>query len=530
MRLQKTYYLFFKFKSTLLIAIVFFGINSNAIAQSTKFDSIFYNTIVNSEDSDKALFVADSLYSNSTGKTNKIRSLMLSASIYNKKGVSSNALSYAVKAYLIAEKSSNYEWIAKISGFLSTQYRTLGLKEAGLSYLKKGKEAALRMDNKNNANLFLAVAYQEEAYYLIDEKKYVEVAKSLEEAGVLFNRLPDSSAKFFNLAANYELLGANNLKLSNTTVAENEFKESLMYLDKASAHNTALRGFVCLGLARVSIKNKNHELTKYYFSKAIEIANNTDVLSFKDELYKELISYYDTNGNTLMYKKYTKLYNEVLHKQSVEDKAGVNQIVSSLNESTESAFAGRMTYLFSILLVVVLFLAFTTKFFFKNKKNPEVIISNTVSPVSTLMNNSDFSTDADCVENSITSVNKKQNNTIVLSPEVEKPLLQKLAKFEKEEKYLNKNISVATLSNLLDTNSKYVSYIIKKHKGKDFSSYINNLRVSYIVEKMKSDPFYRQYKISHMAKECGFSSHSKFSLEFKAVTGVSPSEFIESIK
>ena len=48
----------------------------------------------------------------------------------------------------------------------------------------------------------------------------------------------------------------------------------------------------------------------------------------------------------------------------------------------------------------------------------------------------------------------------------------------------------------METNTKYLSYIIKKHRQKDFAKAIyNELRVDYIIEKLTTDPIYRQYKI-----------------------------------
>ncbi|RTZ50445.1 helix-turn-helix domain-containing protein [Chryseobacterium arthrosphaerae] len=56
---------------------------------------------------------------------------------------------------------------------------------------------------------------------------------------------------------------------------------------------------------------------------------------------------------------------------------------------------------------------------------------------------------------------------------------------------------------------------------------MNRLRINYIVDKLINDEKYRQYKISILADECGFSSHSKFAAVFKAVTDYSPSAYIK---
>jgi AraC-like DNA-binding protein len=81
-----------------------------------------------------------------------------------------------------------------------------------------------------------------------------------------------------------------------------------------------------------------------------------------------------------------------------------------------------------------------------------------------------------------------------------------------------------------ETNTKYLSELINAHKQKNFNTYINELRVNYITDKLKNDPQYLQYKISYLAKESGFSSHSVFATVFKSVTGISPTTFINILQ
>lgn len=123
-------------------------------------------------------------------------------------------------------------------------------------------------------------------------------------------------------------------------------------------------------------------------------------------------------------------------------------------------------------------------------------------------------------------VNKKRNEPLMTS-ETEAKLLDLLEGFEKGNLYNNKNMSLPFLAGELNTNTKYLSYIINQHKSVDFKTYVNRLRINYIVDKLMNDEKYRQYKISILADECGFSSHSKFASIFKAVTDFSPSAYIK---
>lgn len=124
---------------------------------------------------------------------------------------------------------------------------------------------------------------------------------------------------------------------------------------------------------------------------------------------------------------------------------------------------------------------------------------------------------------------KKRNESLMTS-ETEAKLLELLEDFEKGNLYNNKNMSLPFLAGELNTNTKYLSYVINQHKSSDFKTYVNRLRVNYIVNKLISDEKYRQYKISILADECGFSSHSKFASVFKAVTDFSPSAFIKHLE
>lgn len=122
------------------------------------------------------------------------------------------------------------------------------------------------------------------------------------------------------------------------------------------------------------------------------------------------------------------------------------------------------------------------------------------------------------------------SNVFVIPEKTENLILSKLDIFEKSKEVTNPHLSLAVLAKRLDTNSKYLSEIINKHKGKNFSNYLNELRVKYIVGKLENNPEYLQYKTSYLAEEAGFASRTTFTTIFKNVTGTSPSQFIEQLK
>ncbi len=116
-----------------------------------------------------------------------------------------------------------------------------------------------------------------------------------------------------------------------------------------------------------------------------------------------------------------------------------------------------------------------------------------------------------------------------ISKEKETDILARLEDFEKSEKFLNRDMSLAVLAGLLETNTKYLSEIIKKYKQKNYNHYINELRINYIAYLLKTDPAYLNYKVSYLAEKAGFSSHSAFTTVFKSVTGMSPNTYIQQL-
>lgn len=109
-------------------------------------------------------------------------------------------------------------------------------------------------------------------------------------------------------------------------------------------------------------------------------------------------------------------------------------------------------------------------------------------------------------------------------------ILDKLEDFEDGDLFVDSKMSLAFLASYLETNTITLSKIINTYKEMNFNDYINGLRVRYIIERIKNEPKFEQYKISYLAEVGGFSSHSIFSKAFKKSTGVTPSQFLDYLK
>ncbi|MDY8135105.1 helix-turn-helix domain-containing protein [Aquimarina sp. 2201CG5-10] len=95
---------------------------------------------------------------------------------------------------------------------------------------------------------------------------------------------------------------------------------------------------------------------------------------------------------------------------------------------------------------------------------------------------------------------------------------------KKEKIYADPNLGLENISNRLNISSNYLSQLINKLSGCNFSDYINSYRIEEVKSKLK-DPEYGNYTVLGIAMECGFNSKSPFYSAFKKHTGISPKEY-----
>ncbi len=125
---------------------------------------------------------------------------------------------------------------------------------------------------------------------------------------------------------------------------------------------------------------------------------------------------------------------------------------------------------------------------------------------------------------------KAEDGTLDINPEVVASVLKQLDKFEKNEKFLKPDLTQAKLANMFGSNTKYVSMIIWHYRNKKSTDYVNDLRIDYIIERLKTDSRLRNYTNKALAEEAGFSTTQHFTRAFAAKEDISPSYFIDQLK
>ncbi|MEI7727046.1 MAG: tetratricopeptide repeat protein [Bacteroidota bacterium] len=107
-------------------------------------------------------------------------------------------------------------------------------------------------------------------------------------------------------------------------------------------------------------------------------------------------------------------------------------------------------------------------------------------------------------------------------------LIEELTQAMSAEKYfLDPGLTLVDVAQKLNTNTTYLSKAINDLLNKNFSAYINELRI-HEAQIMLSDSHFSKLSIEGIAISSGFKSKSAFNSAFKKFTGVTPSFFQKS--
>lgn len=94
---------------------------------------------------------------------------------------------------------------------------------------------------------------------------------------------------------------------------------------------------------------------------------------------------------------------------------------------------------------------------------------------------------------------------------------------EVQKPYLDSELNLIRLAEMLSVSTHHLSYVINTGFGKNFFQYVNEYRVDY-AQKLLKEPN-SKLSILGVAFESGFNSKTSFNTAFKKVTGQTPSEF-----
>lgn len=127
----------------------------------------------------------------------------------------------------------------------------------------------------------------------------------------------------------------------------------------------------------------------------------------------------------------------------------------------------------------------------------------------------------------------KNNIRTAISDKTTNEILEKLThELENKKCYLEPDLNINTLAQLIGTNREYLSQIIHKTYDKNFNEFVNYYRVQEAIEILRkiATNGHENLTMETVAEKSGFKYTSTFNPAFKSVMNMSPTEFKKALK
>jgi len=429
----------------------------------------------------------------------------------------------------------------------------VSLMEAKDIYEKSNSEKQLVPILHATADLYYSVKLYDKA-----ENVYLEI---MAKKGNL------SEWNFWRHQVILDDLGLIEMNRGNYDKALRYFNKSLKIIkkDSSSSRYTVALGYNALQLAKCYFKLNKNTLAKHYYNQSLGncLKNNmidelTQLYNLKSEwLYSEgkidsslvyakksfntfkkdsrysqnllpiYTSFYKIFKELKQYKKannYLNLYSNFrdslnLYAQSVRDIQILEENKYLKKAARVKQLKTRNYYLLIIVFFSFIFITIILTYYLKLNKAHLKLVDKSLEVAYT--NNS-----LNNHEQEFTS-NKHNNDEFTVKENFE--LVKKMKQFvEKDKVFLQNEISINDVAHHLNTNRTYLSRAINIVLKKNFTTYINDLRIKEAIRKISSKEF-KQMTIEGISEEVGFNNRVSFNTAFKKYTGVLPSYFIKKL-
>jgi len=289
----------------------------------------------------------------------------------------------------------------------------------------------------------------------------------------------------------------------NIYYEQGKYDSALVFFNKAKA----------LNLVTPSIENS---ITIYSgLSKAYESLKDTK----NTVLYLKLLNTAEDTADSIFYRaRYMTKYAEYNYNNYLREITNYKQ---------------RQTILVIFTSIIIISLIAITYYFIRLRKANKFLITKNIEAA---FSNEHISlthtnkVNEDTIEEYLTLTSTELNidkENIKLTKEFTDDLTSRLDKIMSDEKlYLQHNLTLDKVAELLSTNRLYLSKTINSIYKINFNVYINDLRIKEAIRIISSGE-HKNFNIDGIANICGFNNRVSFTKAFYKYTGVYPSYFIK---
>ncbi|MBG6130518.1 AraC-like DNA-binding protein [Aquimarina sp. EL_35] len=426
----------------------------------------------------------------------------------------------ALTSYLISKKhaeiNNNIGHIIAITHNIAILKTILGKDEESLEIYKKNLDLLSTQDTigKFRSHYIATLCKLSDSYNLFKE---YDTAHFYLKKGITSTLSGDIPHFYSELLSSY---GVNSYYRKEYNIAQDSLKKSLS-LSKKTPYTNILITYLYLGKTLLELKQEEEAIG--YFKKIDSAVHVSNYILETREAFTLLIDHYKkkndkANQLRIMEKlikldssfsvKYKKLNIDIVKKydnvQLIKDK---ERLIDSIKNHSRTTI--NQLWIFGVLTIVLISLGYLF-YYKKRKKSYEKVYQEKLLNAEHL--------------------NKKKTQKtkdIEIAPELRDDILKNLEEFEKNKTFLKNGLTLAIVAKKLKTNSTYLSRIINMDKQKNFANYINDLRIEYCIQQIKSNKKFRHYSITSMAKEVGFNNIQSFVKAFYKQNGCNPAEYIK---
>ena len=98
---------------------------------------------------------------------------------------------------------------------------------------------------------------------------------------------------------------------------------------------------------------------------------------------------------------------------------------------------------------------------------------------------------------------------------------------EDNDTVCNPNFSLTQLAQMVDSNTKYVSWVINKCYGKNFKTYLNEYRIRIASQLLIDTSLLGNLTIAAIAEQVGYKSPASFHQAFKKIYAMTPAAYVK---
>ena len=463
----------------------------------------------------------ENLSKESNAPLKEIKLLLYKAYLLKQSGDYVKGINLAQQALLKSELAGYNEWISYSSIFLASTFRQVAVEIEAEFYLDKSKNYINQITTPKHTTLAMFNTLLEEAVQNFHKSEY---AVSL---NLLLSAKNTIETNKLLLGENYRIYhalleqfyGAIYLVKKDVVKSKNHFLKSIHFQKKV---NDWMLVYSYKGLINLCINQNQPDSLAYYEELIQPLLLKTDDYYLKNEYYKLVAKYYQEKDSVNIANEYLNKQLVFSEKIALRNQKVNNTLIKEIKENFHQTKKRNIITFWTLLIVIPIIALFV----FEKSKVKKLKTSEPLK-----FNNLEDSTNF-FVDNITLEKNKIviPETDLHISADTENRLYTDLIRIEKEHFYLDKTTSLTKVANQLFTNSTYISYIIKKYRNQNFSDYIMNLRIQYLIQSLKEKEELLDSKLSYLADYAGFLSHSKFTTSFKTIVGKTPSQYIDELR